>query len=123
MNKLLMNILLTLLLLASYSHGAEVCYQEAYDAYTIGQPMVVLVSAPWCGACQQLKNDLRNSNIQFTVIDIDNPPSAEIKAANYSGGPIPQIVVWRQRDQKTAGIIRRIGNIGVAGVRALLGVR
>ncbi len=112
---------LTLSLVAIAS-AREVSYQAAYDAYQLGQPMVVICSASWCPACHALINELKSSDVAFTVLDIDCPPSPEIKAANFTGGSIPQTVVWIPEHQATVPMhqTRGTGNIHAAGVRALL---
>ena len=109
-----MKLLAAVVVLAFATSGLarEVSYSEAYDAYTIGQPMVVVCSASWCPACHALINELRPSDVPFVVLDIDRPVVAGI----YESGPIPQTVVYC----KGKGIVRRVGNIGLKGVRACL---
>ncbi len=111
-------LLVVLVLLAERANGREVTYAEAYDAYNLGQPMVVVCSASWCPACHKLINELKPIDVAFVVLDVEHPPSDEIKAAIYPGGNIPQTVVWIPK--RKINPVRRVGQIGLAGVRALL---
>jgi glutaredoxin len=101
----------------AYADGAEISYPQAYAAYQEGQPLVVVCSASWCPACHALVSELRASDVAFAILDVDHPSSDEIKTI-YTGGSIPQTVVWIPK--RRFNPLRRIGNIGLAGVRALL---
>ena len=105
-------LLVVVILLAERAHGREVSYQEGYDAYTIGQPLTVVCSASWCPACHALIRELQSSEIPFVALDVERPVVAGI----YESGSIPQTVVYR----KGKGIVRRVGNLGLKGLRACL---
>ncbi len=104
----------------------EVSYAHAYAAYQLGQPMVVICSADFCGNCHALINQLNDSDVQFTVCHIDKPTVAgeADKAALHHGEPLPLIAVWVPAHEVTikvpASKTNRTGNIGLVGVRALL---
>lgn len=73
------------------------------DAYALayarhkreGVPLVVLVSADWCGPCQQLKAVLQpwalRRDLAFVVIDIEHSAAAQIMV----GKSVPQLVAYR----------------------------
>lgn len=112
--------LLVVCLATQFAAAREVQYREAYDGYKLGAPLVVIVSAKWCPHCHALINQLRTSDIQFTVIDKDDCERTYLQA-NYRNDPLPVVNVWlRTAPDKDDIHIRRIGNIGVGGVRALL---
>lgn len=77
-------------------------YAEAHKATTEkGCPLVVVVGATWCPACQQLKKDVLPEvkrhgvlrNVAFAEVDLDE--ERELGSELTEGGPIPQIVVYR----------------------------
>jgi len=77
-------------------------YTEAHKATTEkGCPLVVVVGATWCPACQQLKEKCCRSetawflrNVAFAHVDLDEEHELGTELTN--GGPIPQIVVYRK---------------------------
>lgn len=78
-------------------------YAEAHKVTTEkGCPLVVVVGATWCPACQQLKKDVLPEvkrhgilrNVAFAEVDLDE--ERELGSELTEGGPIPQIVVYRQ---------------------------
>jgi len=80
-----------------------------------GQPLVVLVAADWCGACQQMKTSvigqLRQrgalSGVAFSIVDVD--AQRQLAGQLMSGGLIPQLVVYH----KTSSGWRRHRLVGV----------
>lgn len=91
-----------ILQLALLTTGADT-YAEAHRATTEkGYPLVVMVGATWCPACQQMKNDVipevkRQGILQkvaFAEVDLDE--ESELGAELTSGGPIPQLVMYRK---------------------------
>lgn len=78
-------------------------YDTAYaQMESTGKPLVILVSADWCGACQTMKHgplaNLRRrgkmENVCYTVINTDQQP--ELAGKLMSGGTIPQLIVYRK---------------------------
>jgi len=78
-------------------------YAEAHKATTEkGCPLVVVVGATWCPACQQMRKDVipevkRHGilrNVAFAEVDLDE--EHDLGAELTDGGPIPQIVVYRR---------------------------
>jgi thioredoxin-like negative regulator of GroEL len=78
-------------------------YAEAYqEASETGKPLLVMVTATWCGPCQNMKAtvlpEIRRRGIlnefSFGVVDVDQ----ERRLVQQLGGtgPIPQLVCYRQ---------------------------
>jgi len=107
-------------------------YAEAHrEMKTTGRPMIVLVSAPWCPACQSMKNTVvpklrqRGSldQVAFTVVDVDAQP--KLARRLMSGGTIPQLIMYYQapdgwqRRQMTGGTsVAAVETMIVAGLRS-----
>jgi thioredoxin-like negative regulator of GroEL len=112
MTGLTTNLLLQTLLLAT---GAQP-YEQAYRTMeSDGQPLLVLVGADWCPACQSMKSStmvrLERSGklrgVAYTIVNSDRESSLAQKIMR--GGSIPQLVLyertasgWR-RSQLTGG--------------------
>ncbi|NLS92530.1 MAG: thioredoxin family protein [Planctomycetaceae bacterium] len=88
-------------------------YAKAHEITTkTGQPMVVLVGAKWCPACVQMKESVvpqlkKNGtlkNIAFAEVDLDQ--ERELGQQLIKGGPIPQLLMFRQT--KLGWRLRRI---------------
>jgi thiol-disulfide isomerase/thioredoxin len=78
-------------------------YAEAHKATTEkGCPLVVVVGATWCPACQQMKTrvipevkrDGILKKVAFAEVDVDQERKLGEELTN--GGPIPQIVIYRR---------------------------
>ena len=78
-------------------------YAEAHRTTTeTGRPLVVMVGATWCHACQQMKSSVlpeikRQGILQkvaFAEVDLDE--EHELGTELTSGGPIPQLVMYRK---------------------------
>lgn len=78
-------------------------YAEAYqEASETGKPLLVMVTATWCGPCQNMKStilpEVRRRGVlkefSFGLVDVDR----ERKLVQQLGGtgPIPQLVCYRQ---------------------------
>jgi thioredoxin-like negative regulator of GroEL len=78
-------------------------YAKAYETMvSTGQPLVVLVGAEWCPACQQMKNSVipqvkRQGGLEkvaFAYVNTD----ADHKLAGklMQGGSIPQLIMYRK---------------------------
>ncbi len=67
-----------------------------------GTPMLVMVTAKWCGACRQMETtvipQIRRrgllGRVAYTVVDLDREP--KLGRALTDGGPIPQLVLYRK---------------------------
>lgn len=78
-------------------------YAEAHKTTTEkGCPLVVVIGATWCSACQQLKNDVLPTvkrdgilkRVAYAEVDLDE--EHELGKQLTDGGPIPQIVMYRK---------------------------
>lgn len=120
------NVALGVLLQLSLLGGGENSYADAYKAsQESGKPLVVLVGADWCPACQRMKSavipQLRKEGgldqVEFAIVNTDR--DRELAHKLMSGGSIPQIVLFRKtadgwkRDQITGGT-------SVAGMKSFL---
>ncbi len=83
--------------------GAEITYAEARKACReTGKPMVVLVGADWCPACKVMKDQvvpqIRQQGVlrkvAFALVNFDR--ERELAGQLTAGGPIPQLLVFRQ---------------------------
>jgi thioredoxin-like negative regulator of GroEL len=81
----------------------EETYTEAFQtASQNGQPMMVLVGAQWCPACQQMEKQtlpqMRErgllKRVAFALVDVDR--EREIGRTLTAGGPIPQLILFRR---------------------------
>jgi thioredoxin-like negative regulator of GroEL len=78
-------------------------YAKAYDTMvSTGQPLVVLVGAEWCPACQQMKNSVIPQvkrqggldNVAFAYVNTDTDHNLAGKL--MKGGSIPQLILYRK---------------------------
>lgn len=106
----MIGLAMSALLQTSLISAAPLSYQDAYaETEKTGKPLVVLIGADWCPACQTMKNsaipqvaqDGVFSDVSFTFVDADRNP--EIAQQVMEGGSIPQLVMfskaadgWRQ---------------------------
>jgi len=83
--------------------SASLTYVEAYRASQAeDKPLVVLVGADWCPACQTMKkssmpqvaNDGVFKEVAFTVVDTDK--QGDIAREIMQGGSIPQLVMFHK---------------------------
>ena len=98
-----MGLGVTLVLQAALLATSGETYSEAHKMTTEkGCPLVVVVGATWCPACQQLKEKVLPEvkqhgvlrNVAFANVDLDEEHELGTELTN--GGPIPQIVVYRK---------------------------
>ena len=76
--------------------------QARQAAQDTGKPIVVMVSATWCGPCQQMKKTVLPEckrrgllkRVSFAVVDVDRQRKLAKKLTG--GGPIPQLVMYRR---------------------------
>lgn len=107
----MVGIMLVVLLEASkISHGWQ-DYDAAYwEMERTGRPMVVLVTAEWCGPCRQLKsNVLPDPQIKgllrdytCAMVDLDQEPSLAQQLGGSEGVPFMAVYVpdgdgWKRR--------------------------
>jgi thioredoxin-like negative regulator of GroEL len=85
-------------------------YKNAYEqAEKTGQPLVVLVGADWCPACQTMKQSVipqlakqgALSKVSFAMVNTDRDHALAGKL--MQGGSIPQLVMFR----KSGGVWQR----------------
>jgi len=78
-------------------------YAEAHKVTTeTGRPLLVLVGADWCPACQELKNQvipqLRKGGVlrkvAFAIVNLDK--EQELGSKLTGDGPIPQLLLFRR---------------------------
>ncbi len=81
-------------------------YAEAFRATAEkGCPLVVMVGASWCPACQEMKNrvipEVRRQGalhkVAFAQVDLDE--ERELGTQLINGGPVPQILMYRKTGQ------------------------
>ncbi len=115
-------VLLQISLLAA---GAD-SYAEAHrKASETGQPIVVIVGADWCPACQVMKDrvlpEVRRhgllSSVAFATVNLDR--EQELGRELVGGGRIPQLLMYRQT---AAGwrLRRLVGGHSVETVEAFI---
>ena len=76
----------------------------------IGKPMVVMVSAEWCGACKEMEKNVLPQiekrgllkRVSFAIVDADRQRTLARKLTR--GGPLPQLVLFRRNGK---GWLRR----------------
>lgn len=99
MTSLSLAVILQMSLLAS---GDE-SYAEAHkQVIQSGGPMVVMVTADWCPACQTMKTsvlpEVRQHGIlrkvAFAIVNVDR--EQELGKKLSAGGPIPQLLMFRR---------------------------
>lgn len=101
-------------------------YREARkQVLKTGGPLVVLVSADWCGPCRQMKRSLAVANrdglvnrFVVSLVDVDKQPNLARQFMARDQG-VPQLVVYRKH--KGQWWRRRlIGYRGPERIRAIL---
>ena len=90
-----------------------------------GRPLLVMVGADWCPACQQMKSSLIPQlrrrgilkKVSFTIIDTDE--QSKLADQIMSGGTIPQLIIYCKTDK---GWVRRqlTGGQSVGGVEQFI---
>lgn len=94
-------LILTTLMLGAIS------YEQAMERYAHGRPMLVMVSADWCGPCQQIKRntlpkleragDLRGISLVVLNVDVDRTHSGRIINEAQARG-IPVLALYWSED-------------------------
>lgn len=87
-------------LFAATAHAADT-YEAAYkSAQETGKPLVVLIGADWCPACQTMKTSVmpkletggKLKDVAFATVNIDH--QGKIGRAMMEGNLIPQLVMY-----------------------------
>lgn len=101
-------------------------YAEAHQMVKeTGRPMLVVVGADWCPACQTLEKTVLPQvrkrgllrRVAFAVVNLDH--EQELGQQLTAGGPIPQMLMYR----KTANgwkMRRMVGNQSVEAVESFI---
>jgi thiol-disulfide isomerase/thioredoxin len=101
---LAMAALLQTVVLAANPSGSSQSYDQAFEASKASnKPLVVLVGADWCPACQVMKNasmpvvqkDGVMQEVNFTVVDADRD-AALARQVMEGGGSIPQLIMFHK---------------------------
>ncbi|HEV2968610.1 MAG TPA: thioredoxin family protein [Pirellulales bacterium] len=103
-----MSTLITALLNVSLlATSGSTTYSDAYTLATAdeGRPLVVLVAADWCPACQQMKQSVipqlqqrgSLSRVAFAVVNPDR--EGPLASQLMEGNSIPQLVMYVKSDK------------------------
>ena len=101
------NITLVALLQVSVLGADQQDFDQAYHlSLTSGRPLLVLVGAVWCPACQKMRNSILPQveragglkSVVFTYVDFDQ--QRQLASRLSRGKPIPQLIRF---DQTQAG--------------------
>lgn len=94
------------LIVAVGMQGGDTPYDAAYrQSLEDGKPLLVLVTAKWCGKCQELKRDvlpeLRRSGdldeLNFAQIDYDE--QKDLARRIVPSSRLPQLILLRKTDE------------------------
>jgi len=111
--------------LAIIAAGGET-YTEAHKvAMETNRPMVVMVGADWCPACERMKEEVLPQvrehgllrKVAFAIVNLDR--EKELGDQLVRGGPIPQMLLFR-RTSDGWRVRRLIGSQSVEAVENLL---
>ncbi|HEX3999619.1 MAG TPA: thioredoxin family protein [Pirellulales bacterium] len=118
---------LALALTLSALTTGEQTYEQAYNTAVndSSRPLVVLVGADWCPACQAMKTSVLPqvkqlgglNNVSFAMVNVDR--DSTIAKSLMEGGSIPQLVMFVKTDK---GWSRRqlTGNQSVSAVQGFV---
>jgi len=114
-------LMLTVLLQSSTFAAASTSeYAEAYRVSAeTGKPLMILVGADWCPACQQMKSavipELRRNGelarVAFAQVNTDR--DSRLAQRLMSGGSIPQLILY----YKSTGEWKRVQVTGAVSAR------
>jgi thiol-disulfide isomerase/thioredoxin len=108
------------------STAGDLSYDAAFRRSTVsGRPLVIFVTADWCGACQRMKagtlTPLQQAGqlqgVEFSVVDLDR--QRELASQLAQGGPIPQLIRYDRLD-RTWYVRRLVGAQDKANVAKFL---
>ena len=115
------HLILNVILQVSAVTTGTLTYKDAYEnAEKTGQPLVVLVGADWCPACQTMKHSVVPqlakqgvlTKVSFAMVNTDHDQA--LAGRLMQGGSIPQLVIYR----KTAAGWQRQQLTGAQSVEA-----
>lgn len=94
--------LATLLQMSVAAVGSHTYAEARRDTTETGKPMVVMVSAEWCGPCQAMKKTVLPQiqkrglmqKVSFAIVNVDREGALARKLTG--GGPVPQLVMFRR---------------------------
>lgn len=98
----MLGVTTALVLQASILTASMNSYATAHERTAkTGEPLVVLVGADWCPACQTMKSSVIPqaqqrgilSKVAFAVVNTDHEP--ELARKLMRGGTIPQLIMFR----------------------------
>ena len=128
-----MRIVLIALVAAVIQAAAFVSTVNAADTYAVaykstqetGKPLVVLIGADWCPACQTMKRSVMPKlesagglkDVAFTIVDTDR--QGELARSMMQGNSIPQLVMYTKTDEGWKRQ-RLVGGQSVEAVRRFL---
>jgi len=137
MTSLVFGLIIQASVLTAATGATETSYAKALkDLEKTGRPLVVLVGADWCPACQvmkdttipKLKKSGKLKNVAFASVNVDKDEKLASKLMR--GGTIPQLIVYRKtpkgwfRSQLTgAASVEKVGGVidkAVAAQRIVL---
>ena len=99
MTSLTLATLMHLPLLVSATESYDAAHRETAKT---GQPLVVMVGADWCPACQQMEKTIIPQarergllrRVAFALVNLDR--ERDLAQNLIEGGPIPQLIVFRR---------------------------
>jgi len=82
-------------------------------------PQVTMYSTPWCGYCHRLKGQMDRAGIDYSVVDIEQDPSAAeiVMAVNNGNQTVPTLVYadgTAQTNPSLKQVEEKLANLGVA---------
>lgn len=94
----------------------ELVRKELQNAASLGQHLVVYVSAPWCAPCQMFQQQLADGAVNaqlahLTFLKFDEDRDAQrLRAAGYGGEYVPRFVLpdadGKASDKRFEGVIK-----------------
>jgi len=95
-------VLATVLHASILTVGADDYAAARRETADSGRPMVILVGADWCPACQTMKNEILPQvkrqgllrRVAYAVVNLDR--DKRLGQELVAGGPIPQFIMYRK---------------------------
>ena len=87
---------------AAFATGAQTYTEARNQQQETGRPLVVLIGADWCPACQTMKNSALPqvqkrgalSKVSYAIVNTDQ--QGALARQMMKGGSIPQLVMYRE---------------------------
>jgi thioredoxin-like negative regulator of GroEL len=136
-SSLILSLTLQISLLAAVSDNAAIstpsapapnAYAAAYhDTQESGKPLVILVGASWCPACQSMKTSIMPavqaqgglSDVSFAYVNTD--AQHELAGQLLEGNMIPQLVMYEKAADGSWKLSRLVGAQSVEAVQGFIG--